>query len=46
MSEERLSALAVLSMEKRLVRESSNLNNSVIGKFADLKDRRANFLLK
>ena len=46
MSEERLNALAMLSMGKRLVRESFNFNNSVVDKFANLKDRRANFLFK
>ncbi len=46
MSEERLNALAMLSMEKRLVTDCSNFNKSVIDKFANLKNRIANFLFK
>ena len=44
MSEDRLNALAMLSKEKRLIRESINFNNSVVDKFANLKNKRANFL--
>ena len=46
MSEDRLNALAMLSKEKRLIRESINFNNSVVDKFANLKNRRANFLFQ
>ena len=42
MSEDRLNALAMLSMEKNLLRDSANFNQL----FAQLKSRRAKFLLK
>ena len=46
MSEERRNALAMLSMEKRLVRGCSNVNDNVIEKFANSMDRRASFLFQ
>ena len=46
MSEERLTALAMVSMKKRLVRESSHFSTTAIEKFANLKDRRATFLFR
>jgi len=42
MSEDRLNALALLSIEKNLVRDSADFNQNVIDKFAQLKKRRAN----
>ena len=46
MSEDRLNALAILSMEKNLIRDSANLNQTVIVMFAQLKNRGAKFLFK
>ena len=46
MSEDRLNALAMLSMEKNLIRDSANFNQTVIVMFAQLKNRRAKFLFK
>lgn len=46
MSEERLSALAMLSIEKELVRSMKNFNERVIDKFAEKKDRRMNFIYR
>ena len=46
MLEDRLNALAMLSMEKSLVRNSINFNTQVIERFAAQKDRRAKFLYK
>jgi hypothetical protein len=45
MSEERLSALAMLSVGKNLL-ESSNFNEKVIEAFVLLKDRRMDFTYK
>eukprot|EP00795_Rhopilema_esculentum_P001844 gene1844-16336_t len=46
MSEERLNALAMLSMEKSLIRDSTDFNKNFIEMFAQLKNRRAKFLFK
>ncbi|XP_063747657.1 zinc finger MYM-type protein 1-like [Eleginops maclovinus] len=46
MSQERLNALAMLSMEKRLVTDMIDFNQRVIEEFASLKERRAKFLYK
>lgn len=46
MAQERLNALAMLSMEKRLVLEMTDFNQRVIEKFAAQKERRAKFLFK
>ena len=45
-SEDRLNALAMLSIEKNLVRDSIDFNQNVIDMFAQLKNRRAKFLFK
>ncbi|XP_016386768.1 uncharacterized protein LOC107722802 [Sinocyclocheilus rhinocerous] len=45
MTQERLNALAMLSMEKRLVTEMTDFNQ-VIEKFASQKERRAKFIFK
>ena len=39
-------ALAMLSTEKNLVRDSIDFNQNVIYMFAQLKNRRAKFLFK
>lgn len=44
MSQERLTALAMLSIEKQLVRSIPNFNEKVIDKFSQQKDRRMNFI--
>ncbi|XP_062261961.1 zinc finger MYM-type protein 1-like [Platichthys flesus] len=41
-----LNALAMLSMEKKLVRNIPDFNNRVIERFANQKERRAKFLYK
>lgn len=46
MTQDRLNALAVLSIEKRLTHDISDFNRLVIEKFAHMKDRRAKFLYK
>ncbi|XP_031425812.1 zinc finger MYM-type protein 1-like [Clupea harengus] len=46
MTQERLNALAMLSMEQRLVTDMLDFNQRVIEKFANLKERRATFLYK
>ena len=46
MTQERLNALAMLSMEKKLVTDMIDFNQRVIEKFANLKERRAKFLYK
>jgi len=46
MTQERLNALALLSMEKRLVTEMTDFNQRVIEKFAGQKERRAKFMFK
>ena len=46
MTQERLNALAMLSMEKRLVTDIIDFNQRVIERFANLKERRAKFLYK
>ena len=46
MSEDRLNALAMLSIEKNLVRFSIDFNQNVIDMFPQLKNRRAKFLFK
>ena len=45
MGQERLSALAMLSIEKDFIMGIQDFNNKVIDKFAQSKDRRADFLL-
>lgn len=44
MNQDRLNALAMLSMGKRLVTDMADFNQRVIDKFAALKERRAKFL--
>lgn len=46
MTEERLSALAMLSIEKDLIMEIPDFNEKVINKFAQQKERRMDFLYK
>ena len=46
MSEDRLNALAMLSMEKNLVKDIPDFNKRVIDRFATLKERRAKFMYK
>lgn len=46
MAQERLTALAMLSIEKDFVRNISNFNDKVIDKFAQKKERRINFLYR
>lgn len=46
MSQERLSALAMLSIERDLIMEIPDFNQKVIEKFASLKERRMDFLFK
>ncbi len=46
MTDDRLNALGMLSMEKKLIREMPEFNKLVIDKFAQLKERRANFLYR
>ncbi|XP_051802843.1 uncharacterized protein LOC127533566 [Acanthochromis polyacanthus] len=46
MSQDHLNALAMLSMEKKLVRETPDFNHRVIEKFACLKDRKAKLAYK
>ncbi|XP_041837796.1 uncharacterized protein LOC121637663 [Melanotaenia boesemani] len=44
MAQDRLNALAMPSMEKKLVKTIPDFNHRVIEKFASLKDRRAKFM--
>src|SRR5215469_2661102 len=46
MDQERLSALAMLSIEKDFITKIADFNNKVIEKFALAKERRMDFLLK
>lgn len=46
MSEDRLNAVAMLSMEKKLVESIPDFNHRVIDRFASLKERRAKFMYK
>ncbi|KAJ8356577.1 hypothetical protein SKAU_G00193710 [Synaphobranchus kaupii] len=46
MTQERLNALAMLSMEKRPVTEMTDFNQKVIEKFAGQKERRETFMFK
>ena len=46
MGQERLSALAMLSMERELVLNMSDFNGKVIDRFAALKERLAKFQYK
>ena len=46
MTEERLSALAMISIERNLIMDIPDFNQRVIDKFASMKNRRANFLFK
>ena len=46
MKEERLSALAMLTTEKKLVEEIQDFNELVINKFASIKKRRVDFTYK
>lgn len=45
MAQDRLNALAILSMEKNLVTDMTDFNQKVIDKFASQKERRAKFLV-
>jgi hypothetical protein len=45
-SEERLNALSMLSIENELVKSIQDFNTKVIEHFARLKNRRAHFLYK
>ncbi|XP_039592508.1 uncharacterized protein LOC120515512 [Polypterus senegalus] len=46
MTQDRLNALAMLSIEKKLVRDIPDFNKKVIEKFVNQKERRAKFLYK
>lgn len=46
MSQERLSPLAMLSIERDLIMEIPSLSHKVIDKFAQEKERRMDFLFK
>lgn len=46
MSQDRLTALAMLSVEKKMVKQIPDFNNKVINIFVHAKDRRADFLYK
>ena len=46
MLNERLSALAMISIENKLISEMTNFNEKVIEYFAKSKDRRAEFIFK
>lgn len=46
MAEDRLTALSMLSIEKKFVTEIENFNEKVIDKFAAKKDRRIELLYK
>ncbi|KAG1924938.1 zinc finger MYM-type protein [Pimephales promelas] len=46
MAQDRLNALAMLSIEKKLTRDIPDFNTRVIERFATQKDRRAKFLYK
>lgn len=46
MSQDRLNALAMLSMKKNLIKTVPDFNHRVIDKFAFLKDRRAKLMYK
>uniref|UniRef100_A0A8D0HC97 Uncharacterized protein n=1 Tax=Sphenodon punctatus TaxID=8508 RepID=A0A8D0HC97_SPHPU len=46
MAEDQLNALAMLSIEKRLIGQIPHFNHRTIELFAQLKDRRADFLYK
>ena len=46
MKEDRLNALAMLSIEKGMIRDESNFNEEVINVFASKKDRRIKLIPK
>ena len=46
MSQDRLNAVAMLSMEKKLIKDNHDFNHRVTEKFASLKERRATFMYK
>ncbi len=46
MTQDRLNALAMLSIEKKLVKDIPDFNTKVIEKFVNQKERRAKFLYK
>ena len=46
MTEERLTALAMLSIEKDFIRDIPDFNEAVIDKFAEMKERRMDFMYK
>ena len=46
MGQDRLNAVAMLSMERELVRNMPDFNERVIDHFAALKERRAKFQYK
>lgn len=46
MSEDRLSALFMLLIEKSMINNISNFNEKVINVFADIKERRIELIFK
>lgn len=46
MSQDRLNALAMLSMEKKLIKDIHDFNHRVTEKFASLKERRAKLMYR
>lgn len=46
MSEDRLSALSMLSIEKRMINNISNFNEKIINVFAEKKGRRIELIYK
>ncbi len=46
MTQDHLNALAMLSIEKKLVRDALVFNKKVMEKFVSQKERRATFLYK
>nr|CAH7751063.1 unnamed protein product [Callosobruchus chinensis] len=46
MNQERLTALAMLSIEKQFIQDLPDFNEAVITKFAEIKNRRVDFMFK
>lgn len=46
MTEDRLTALAMLSIEKQMINNIPNFNEEVINRFAEKKDRRIDLIYK
>jgi len=46
MSEDRLSALSMLSIEKNMINNISNFNKKIIDVFAEKKERRIELIYK